>query len=814
MTTLPDRAQFIVIGGGIIGCSTAYHLARDHKAEVLLIERGKLTSGSTWHAAGLVGQLRSSASITQLLRYSVDLYTKLAAETGLETGWKMTGCLRLATNNERWIEYKRLATTAQSFGLEMHLLSPAEVKAMWPLMETGDLVGASFLPSDGQASPSDITQSLAKGARMHGAKMVEGVRVTGFETEDGRVTAVVTDQGRVACETVVICAGQWSRQLGAKIGVSVPLQPMKHQYVITERIEGMTPGLATVRDPDRRTYFKEEVGGLAMGGYEPDPIAWTIGDVPEDFEFQLFEDDWEHFEQHIEQATARIPALSTAGIKQMINGPESFTPDGNFILGAAPELKNVYVGAGFNAFGIASGGGAGWALATWAAKGEAPLDLWTVDIRRFSDVHKDREWVRDRTVEACAKHYTIVFPHEEYVSSRPYLTSPLYDRLKRRNAVFGSKLGWERPNWFAPNGTEPKDVYSMGRQNWFAPVGEEHAAVRGAAGLFDQTSFAKFEVTGKGAADALSFICSNEVTRAPGTLTYTQMLNSRGGIECDLTVGRLAEDRYYIVTGTGFRTHDFHWIADHLPKGSDVTLEDVTEQWGVLSLMGPNARQILSSVTTDDVSNEAFPFGRLREITVAGAKVRALRITYVGELGWELHVPIAALAAVFDSIEMAGARQGLRQCGYRAIESLRLEKGYRAWGADITPNDTPFHAGLGWAVKLKSNKPFLGREALTAVVEKPLAKQLAAFTTTRDDVVLLGRETILRNGKPVGYLSSGGFGYTVGKPIGLGYVRNADGVDRAFLEAGRYELVVAQETVEAKLHMEPLYDPSNARVKI
>ncbi|MGE3832773.1 MAG: FAD-dependent oxidoreductase, partial [Parvibaculaceae bacterium] len=411
---LPDRAEIIVIGGGIIGCSTAYHLARDHKADVVLIEQNRLTSGSTWHAAGLVGQLRSSASITQVLKYSVDLYKKLDAETGLATGWKMTGCLRLACNEDRWTEFKRLATTAQSFGMEMHLLSPSEVKTMWPLMDTSDLVGGTFLPTDGQASPSDITQSLAKGARMHGAKLLEGVRVEGFDIDKGRIVAVRTNRGRIQCEKVVNCAGQWARQIGAMAGVSVPLQPVKHQYIITEKVEGLSTDIATVRDPDLRTYFKEEVGGLVMGGYEPDPIAWTLGDVPADFEFQLFEDDWDHFEQHMTAALKRVPALEKTGIKKMIHGPESFTPDGNFILGAAPNLKNFYVGAGFNAFGIASAGGAGWVLAQWVHSGEAPMDLWVVDLRRFSSLHEDRQWVCDRTLEAYGKHYTVGFPHEEY----------------------------------------------------------------------------------------------------------------------------------------------------------------------------------------------------------------------------------------------------------------------------------------------------------------------------------------------------------------------------------------------------------------
>ncbi|MDX3974523.1 FAD-dependent oxidoreductase [Shinella sp.] len=811
--TLPSHAEIVVIGGGIIGCSTAYHLARDHKADVILLEQGTLTSGSTWHAAGLVGQLRSSASITRVLKYSVDLYKGLEAETGLATGWKMTGCLRLATNQDRWTEFRRLATTAKSFGMDMHLLTPPEVKAMWPLMTVDDLVGASWLPTDGQASPSDITQSLARGARMHGAKIVENVRVTGFDIEDGRIRRVRTTLGDIACEKVVNCAGQWARQLGAMAGINVPLQPVKHQYIITEKVPGLATDAPTIRDPDRRTYFKEEVGGLVMGGYEPNPQPWTTGDVPDDFAFRLFDDDFDHFEQHMEQAIARVPALEKVGVKQMINGPESFTPDGNFILGVAPECRNMFVGAGFNAFGIASGGGAGWVLAQWVVDGEAPLDLWVVDIRRFSGMHRDRQWVLDRTLEAYGKHYTIGFPHEEYESGRPRIVSPLYERLKAHGAVFGSKLGWERPNWFAPKGAEPKDIYSMGRQNWFSAVGDEHRHVREAVGIFDQSSFAKYEMTGPDALKALDWICANDVGKPVGRLTYTQLLNTRGGIEADLTVARLAEEKFYIVTGTGFRTHDLGWIEDHIPDDLDVTLRDVTEDFGTLSLMGPKARDVLAAVTDADVSNGGFPFGYVREIAIAGHVVRALRVTYVGELGWELHVPIDTIGTVFDALMAAGAPFHIRPVGYRALESLRLEKGYRAWGADITPNDTPLDAGLGWAVKLRKNTDFLGRRALEALQGEKRKKALAGFTVDNPDVVLVGRETILRNGEPVGYLTSGGYGYTLGKNVGYGYVRNAEGLDDDFLTGGDYELVVAMERTPAKIHLEPLYDPAAARVK-
>jgi 4-methylaminobutanoate oxidase (formaldehyde-forming) len=497
----------------------------------------------------------------------------------------------------------------------------------------------------------------------------------------------------------------------------------------------------------------------------------------------------------------------------MINGPESFTPDGNFILGSAPECANMFVGAGFNAFGIASGGGAGWVLAQWAIDGEAPLDLWVVDIRRFSELHRDRQWVKDRTLEAYGKHYTIGFPHEEYLSGRPAIVSPLYERLKARKAVFGSKLGWERPNWFACNGELAEDVYSMGRQNWFDAVGEEHRHVREGVGLFDQSSFAKYELKGTDAQKALDWICANDVSKPAGRLTYTQLLNTRGGIEADLTIARLAEDHFYIVTGTGFRTHDLAWIADHIDPALDAKLSDVTEKFGTLSLMGPKARDVLAAVVKTDVSNAAFPFGHVREIEIAGATVRALRITYVGELGWELHIPIDATGDVFDALMVEGEKFGIRLAGYRAIESLRLEKGYRAWASDITANDTPLEAGLGWAVKLRKNVDFLGRRALEASVGKLPAKRLAGFTVDDPEVVLLGRETILRDGQPVGYLTSGGYGYSIGKGIGYGYVRNADGVSDEFLTSGNYELVVAMRNVPACIHLEPLYDPTGERVK-
>jgi 4-methylaminobutanoate oxidase (formaldehyde-forming) len=816
MNERPRSAKIVIVGGGIVGCSVAYHLGKMGITDCLLLERGKLSSGSTWHAAGLVGQLRTNANVTQLLGYSVALYDKLEAETGLATGWRRNGGLRLACNAERWIEVKRQATTAHSFGLEMHLLTPAEARDLWPLMTVDDVVGAAFLPTDGQANPSDIVQALARGARSGGVAIQEGVSVIGIRVADGAVRAVETNRGAIECEKLVLCAGQWTRDLGRLAGVNVPLVSVQHQYLVTTEIEGVTRNLPTLRDPDRLTYYKEEVGGLVMGGYEPNPIPWAVEGLPQDFEFTLLESDWDHFTPIMQLALERVPALATAGVKQLVNGPESFTPDGNFILGQAPEVRNIFVGAGFNAFGIASGGGAGMALAEWVARGEPSSDLWPVDIRRFGRNHQDIDWVRTRTLEAYAKHYTMAWPSEEYRSGRPIRKSPLYERLKARGAVFGEKLGWERPNWFADlaAGEKPEDVYTYGRPNWFEAVGREHRATRERVALFDQTSFAKFMLVGRGAEAALSWIAANDVARPPGALTYTQMLNARGGIECDLTIARLDADSFYMVTGTGFATHDYDWIARNIPTGLDVQLTDVTEKYSVLALMGPRARDVLAAVTPDDVSNAAFPFGTVRRIAIGTARVIALRITYVGELGWELHIPIESAASVYDRLVEAGRPQGLVNAGYRAIETLRLEKGYRAWGADIGPDHSPLMAGLGWAVKLKRDIPFLGRQALEEQKRRPLPRLFAGFTVDDPAVVLLGRETIFRNGERVGWLSSAGYGHTVQKAIGYGYVRDPEkGVDAESVMAGAYELEVASERVPARVFLTPLYDPGMTRTK-
>jgi sarcosine dehydrogenase len=814
MKNIPEQVRVVIVGGGIVGCSTAYHLAKLGWKDIVLLERHKLTSGSTFHAAGLVGQLRSQAGITQLLGHSIDLYDRLEAETGLATGWKKNGGLRLACNEQRMIELKRQATTAHSFGLEMDILTPTEAQALWPMMDISDLVGAAFLPTDGQANPSDITMSLAKGARQSGVQIIEECEVHGVVLENGRVTGISHNQGQTRCEVLVNCCGQWAREFGQLAGVNIPLVSMQHQYLVTEKIDGITPDLPTLRDPDRLTYYKEDVGGLVMGGYEPNPINWAENGFPKNFNFTLLNANWDHFEQLMELAMPRVPALEITGVRELINGPESFTPDGNFILGEAPELNGYFVAAGFNAFGIAAGGGAGKALAEWIIGGEPPYDLWAVDIRRFGPPHQDINWVRTRTEEMYGKHYTMTWPLEEHDSARPVRRSPLYTILKDQGACFGEKLGWERPNWFAPKGITAVDDYSFERQNWFEHAGNEHLATRSSVALFDQTSFAKFLVTGKDSVEALNWICANDINRPAGSLIYTQMLNKRGGIECDLTVARIDENQFYIVTGTGYATHDFQWIRSNIPDGLNAELIDVTSSKTVLSLMGPESRKVLQEVTQDDVSDSAFPFATTKNLCISGTTVRALRVTYVGELGWELHIPVESAMNVYEALKTAGEEYEIVDAGYRAIESLRLEKGYRAWSSDLTPDTTPLEAGLAWAVKLKTDIDFYGRAALEQQKSDGLKKMFAGFTVDDPEIMLFGRETIYRNDRRVGWLTSGGYGYTVKKNIGFGYVRDVQGVNREYLKNGIYTLEVAAQRIPCNIHLSPLYDPQMKKIKV
>jgi 4-methylaminobutanoate oxidase (formaldehyde-forming) len=809
---LPREARAVIVGGGIIGASTAYHLAKSGVRDVVVLEKGKLTSGSTWHAAGAVGQLRSSANVTQLLGHSIKLYGELEQETGQATGWKQNGSLRLACTKDRRIEYLRSITMARSFGLEMELLTPAEAKTLVPVMNVDDLDSAIYLPTDGVANPSDLAMALTKGARLHGARIFEDTKVVGFALKNGAVAGVRTDKGDIACEKLLIAAGIWSRELARLAGVNVPIQPSHHHYVVTDRIEGLSPATPTIRDPDHLTYFKEEVGGLIVGGYELNPIPHLESPLP-DYEFKLFPEDVEHFEQILLPALERFPALETVGIKRWFNGLESFTEDTMFVIGEAPEVTNLFIGCGFNSMGIASGGGAGLALAHWMIEGEPPYDLWAVDIRRFSAFHRSDSRVLVRALEGQAHHYVMGWPYYEFKAGRPFRRSALYDRLKANGACFGNKAGWERPNWFAPKGVEAKDQYSWDRPNWFAHVAAEHKACREAVALFDMSYFAKMSLLGRDAENLLQRLCAGNVGREPGRVTYTQMLNERGGIECDVTVSRLAQDEYYIVTGTAFALHDSTHIRRHVPEGAAASLIDVSSGFGTLALMGPQAREVLHKVAEGDLSNEGFPFGTVREVMVAGAPVRAIRITFVGELGWELHVPSEYMLTVYDALKAAGAPYGITDGGHRAIDSLRLEKGYRVWAADIGPDYTPLEAGLSFAVSFKKNANFIGRAALEAQRERPLKKRLMGFSVAEPEAIILGRETIYRDGVRVGWIASGGHGHTVDQEIGYGYVRNAEGVSDDYLKAGRYELEIAAKRYPATLHRGALYDPENKKIK-
>ena len=809
-----EHAKIVIIGGGIIGASTAYHLAQLGEADCIVLEQGSVTNGSTWHAAGLVGQLRNNANVTQLLKYSVDLYRRLESETDQSTGWKMNGGLRLACNDDRVHEIKRQITMARSFGLEMHFLSPQEVAGICPMVKIEDLKGAAYLPTDGQVNPSDLTQSLLKGARKADVKVVENCKVEQIVSRNRRVKGVVTSQGTIECEFIVNCAGLWSQSVGMLSDVNIPIVPMKHHYVVTGKIKGIPPTMPTVRDPDRLIYFKEDVGGLVMGGYESNPQRWDTVAPVNNFGFSLLEFDLDHFEPLLKAGIERIPALENVPIKEMICGPESFTPDGNFILGEAPQLKNYFVGTGFNAFGIASAGGAGRALAEWLVGGAPSMDLGVVDIRRFGKVHYHQTWVQRRTVEICSKHYTMAWPHEEHASVRGHFRSVLYDELRTAGACFGEKLGWERANWFAEPGEDPVDRYSYRRPNWFEQIGIEHRAVRETVGIIDQSSFAKFILEGESALAILDLLCTNQMDRPVGSVIYTMMLNFKGGIECDVTVTRLAEQRFLIVAGTGYASHHYYHIANRIPKNcSDVNFTDVTDKYTTLSISGPNSRQLLQPVIDCDLSSVEFPFLKAKNVRICGLDAIALRVSFAGELGWELHIPTLNALRVYRAIAQQGAHNGLRNVGYRALETLRLEKGFRALGSDIGPDYTPLEAGLDKIVRLDSDASYIGHERLKHQSTQPLERYLVCFTLADKDVVLHGRETIYRNDVRVGWTSSAGWGYTVEKNIAYGYIRNSEGTSDEYLFNAEYELEVETVRVPVSIEREYLYDPKSRKLR-
>jgi sarcosine dehydrogenase len=767
--TLPSQARIVVIGGGAVGCSIAYHLGKLGQRDVLVLEKSGLTHGSTWHAAGLVGQLRSKRNLTRLMQYSAQLYGKLEAETGQATEWKPVGSLRLASSEERWSELKRMATTARSFDFELHTLSPKEAEQKFPLMDPAGVVGAVFVPNDGSVEPSSLTMAYAKGARLGGVRIVEGVLVTGFESDGRRLTRVLTDQGAIDCEIVVNAAGIWARDVAKMAGVEVPAGAVEHQYMITEKSNSIPTGLPTLRDPDNIFYLKPEPGALAVGGWEKGTPTFGATGVPFSFGRELFQPNQDRLEAFLLPAAERLPILNELGIRTVINGPIPISPDGEPIMGLAPERDNFYVACGFTS-GIAASGGAGKAMAEWIVEGEPGLDLWAFDVRRFGSHHMSAKYLAERSVDSYWRYYQIHYPIEELLSARGGRRSPLYPLLAAKNAVFGSRFGWERPNWFAPAGTDAVDRPTFeGRPNWFGPVGNECRAARERAVLIDQSSFSKYEISGPGAFANLQRLAAGDLDKPKGALVYTQLCNERGGIEADLTFARLDENRFYMVTGSAFGVRDMGWIKKHLPADGSVAVQELTSARATLNLAGPRARDILQKVVESEVSNEAFPYMTARELRLGLAPVLALRVTYLGELGYELHLATEYAAHVYELLWAAGRDLGLADAGYRAIDSLRLEKRYLYWGSDITPDYTPYEAGLGFAVSLKKTSDFIGRAALEKAKAAGPRRRLVTLLVDAD-VQLYGGEAIRRDGKVLGVTSSAGWGHTIGKAIALGYV--------------------------------------------
>jgi glycine cleavage system aminomethyltransferase T/glycine/D-amino acid oxidase-like deaminating enzyme len=811
---LPSRARVVVVGGGVVGCSVAYHLTKLGWSDVLLLEQGRLSGGTTWHAAGLVGPLRASESGTRLVQYSAELYASLEAETGLSTGYRNVGGVIVARTEDRMTQLRRTAANAVAYDLDCELVSPARAQELWPPMEVDELLGAIWLPGDGKVNPSDLTQSLARGARQGGARVVEGVRVTGFDVVDGsaagrRVTGVRTDHGDVECEAVVNCAGQWAKALGDLADVTVPLHSAEHFYVVTEAVEGTHPDLPIMRDPDGWTYFKEEVGGLVVGGFEPDAKPWrSPSDLPHPFEFQLLEEDWEHFSVLMEQAVVRVPALAETGIRKFYNGPESFTPDNQFLLGQAPGLLGYFVGAGFNSVGIASAGGAGRALAEWVVEGEPTSDLVAVDVRRFAPFHGDEAWLRSRVAEILGLHYEVPWPLREPETGRPQRVSPLHERLAARGAVFGSRMGWERPVVFAPDGAPGRTAYTWGRPEWLPWCIEEQRATRERVAVFDQTSFSLYAVSGPDALASLQWICAADVDVPVGGCVYTPFLNARGTYEADLTVTRTGVEELLLVSSSATTVRDLDWIRRHVAPGADVVVSDRTEELSVLGVMGPRSRELMARVSTapagaDPWSDEQFPFATSRDVRVSDVALRATRMTYVGEVGWELVVPVGDAPAVYDALREAGDDLGLVDAGYHAIESLRLEKGYRAFGRDLNPDLTPVEAGLVFATALGSRgseKDFLGRAALAShrdrLREPGERRRLVSFVVAgpeppESQPMVWGGELVLRDGQPAGQVTSAAYGATVGASVGLALLRFDRPVRQEDLEASSYEVDLA-----------------------
>jgi 4-methylaminobutanoate oxidase (formaldehyde-forming) len=843
----------VIIGGGVGGASLAYHLAELGWEDVVLLERSQLTSGSTFHSAGLVGQLRGSVSLTKMMMHSVALYKRLGEESEFDPGWVECGGIRLASSEERMEELRRQAGWAKTFGLPLELISAAEAQEMFPLMSTAGVLGGAWLPTDGYLDPSQLTYALADGARRGGCQIFTSTRVTGIDVRDGRVRGVRTERGDVEAEVVVNAGGMFAAEIGRLAGVRVPLIPFSHQYLVTQPLEAVAearrgaetrsprsqfrpdrdqncerePGgggerghLPTLRDPDLLVYYREDGDGLVMGGYErhSEPAFMPGGtgrveQIPADFNGRLLEEEWDRFEEITENSKLRVPAMNEITVTKLINGPEAFTPDNEFCLGES-EVDGFFVCAGFCAHGLAGAGGIGKVLAEWIVEGEPSLDLWHMDIRRFGAQYRSPAYTHARIRENYETYYDIRYPNHERLAGRPLRLSPVNAWHREHEAAFGEKSGWERVNWFESNaaaGDEALRPRGWSAKHWSAAIGAEHRATREAAALFDETSFAKLEIEGPGAAAFLEGLCDNRVARGVGQITYTQMLNRRGGIECDFTVARLGEERFGIVTGTAFGNHDRAWMKRHLPADGSVRLADVTSQYACFGIWGPRARDVLAPLTPADLGNEAFPYMSLRETTVGHVPVRALRVTYVGELGWELYCPTEYGLGLWKTLREAGREHGLLAGGYRAIDSLRLEKGYRVWGADITPDETPYEGGVGFCVKLDKEDGFVGREALVEAKERGPRTRLCCLTLEDPRSIALGNEPVRvggESGEIVGRVTTGGYGYTVERSIAYAYLPPAAAEPGAAIE-----VEIFGQWVRGEVAAEPLFDPKGERIR-
>jgi 4-methylaminobutanoate oxidase (formaldehyde-forming) len=814
LQVLPEQVRIVIIGGGVIGCSIAYHLTQLGCREVLLLERAQLTSGTTWHAAGLLTSLRDTETQTKLAQYSQELYRGLEAKTGQATGFIDCGSIQLAMTQDKAEEMRRGLHMATSFGVEAYEITPAEVQRHWPLAQVEDLEAAFYFPRDGRINPADVTRALAKGARMGGARILENSPVTGITVAQGRVVGVETAAGAVRAEIVVNCAGMWARAVGRLAGVNVPLQAAEHYYLISEPIAGVHPRLPILRDPQNAAYIREEAGKIMVGLFEPQAKPWSVGGVPADFTFGEIPPDWDRMSPYIERAMRRVPVLLEKGIRLLFCGPESFTPDHNYLMGEAPNLKNFFVAAGFNSLGILSSGGVGQVMSHWILEGRPPMDVWSVNLRRMHPWQNNDRYLADRTVETLGIGYQDHWPFRQAETARGVKKSVLHDRVAAAGACFGESAGWERPNWYARPGQAAEYHYSWGRQNWFENNAEEHAAVRERVGLFEQSSFGKLMIQGLDAVAVLNRVATAQMDVPVGRCVYTQFLNAAGGIEADLTVTRLAADRFLVVTAAFTLTHVQSWIREHIPETARCTVCDVSDAYAMLNVQGPNSRALLESVSSDDFSGRAFPFGSCREVRIGYQTVLALRLTFMGELGFELYIPTSFALPVYDALLAAGGAHGLKHCGYHTLNSLRIEKAYRDWPHDIGPADTPLEAGLAFSCDWHKSPGFIGKEALLTAREAGLPKRrLVQFLLEDPEPLLYHNEPIYRDGERVGYITSGMYGHSLGAAVGLGYVAHGEGVSDPFIASGRFEIQLPLARVPARAALRPLYDPKGERVR-